>query len=201
MRRGLLVCAVLLCALPAQGDLTSLPPAVVDALTQIDTPPSKSTLNEMFSTPQAAVDNLRAIALDRTIDLGVEIRAIRALPVYCPGTPTAPVPCNGTVVHDTLHILIDDYNTTPHTPRSQLRLRAAVEALGATRTGLASDVDKLTPLLADPSRDVRVTVAHALRNVCNATAIEPLRALFQTEPVEQVQKAITAALRDLRQCP
>ena len=198
MRRGALVAAVLLCALPAQGDLTSLSPAVIDALSQIDTPPSKTTLNDMFSTPQSAIDNLRAIALDHTIDFGVELRAIRALPMYC---PTAPMTCSSTVVHDTLHILIDDYNTTPHTPKSELRLRAAVEALGATRTGLASDVDKLTPLLADPSRDVRVTVAFALRNVCSSTAIEPLRALFQTEPVVQVQKAITAALRDLRQCP
>jgi HEAT repeat protein len=195
MRRGVLACAVVLCAMPAQGDITSLPPAVVDALTQIDTPPSQATLNEMFSTPQAALDNLRAIALDRTIDPGVELRAIRALPIYCPQA------CGSTVIHETLHILIDDYNTTPHTPLSQLRLRAAVEALGATRTGLASDVDKLTPLLADRSRDVRVAVAHALRNVCNATAIEPLRALFQTEPVEQVRVAISAALRDLRLCP
>jgi HEAT repeat protein len=198
MRRGALACAVLLCALPAQGELTTLPPAVVDALTQIDASPSKSTLNEMFSTPQAALDNLRAIALDHTIDPGVELRAIRALPVYC---PTPPLTCGSTVVHDTLHILIDDYNTTPHTPQSQLRLRAAVEALGATRTSLASDVDKLIPLLADRSRDVRVTVALALRNVCSAAAIEPLRALFQTEPVEQVRVAISAALRDLRQCP
>jgi hypothetical protein len=195
MRRGVLGCAVLLCAMPAHGDLTSLPPAVVDALTQIDASPSQATLNEMFSTPQAALDNLRAIALDHTGDPGVQLRAIRALPVYCPAS------CGSTVVHDALHVLIDHYNTTPHTPRSQLRLRAAVEALGATRTGLPSDVTKLVPLLADPSRDVRLTVTHALRKVCSSTAIEPLRALFQTEPVKQVQNAISAALLDLRQCP
>jgi hypothetical protein len=198
MRRGVLACAVLLCAMPVQGDLTSLPPAVVDALTQIDTAPTQSTLNEMFSTPQVALDTLRAIALDHTINFGVELRAIRALPAYCPTPPTT---CSSTVIHDTLHILIDDYKSTEHTPLAQLRLRAAVEALGVTRTGLASDVDKLTPLLDDPSRDVRVTVAHALRNVCSSTAIEPLRARFEIEPVEQVRKAINAALRDLRQCP
>jgi hypothetical protein len=201
MKRGVLACAVLLCALPAQGDLKGLPPAVVDALTQIDTSPSTSTLNDMFSTPQAALDTLRAIALDHTIDLGVELRAIRALPAYCPGTPSAPQPCGSTVIHDTLHILINDYNASEHTPKAMMRLRAAVEALGATRTGLVSDVDKLTPLLADRSRDVRATVALALRNVCNAAAIEPLGARFQIEPVEQVRVVISAALRDLRQCP
>jgi hypothetical protein len=194
---GVIASAVLLCALPAQGDLTSLPPAVIDALTQIDTAPSKATLNNMFPTPQAALDNLRAIALDHSIDLGVELRATRALPAYC---PAAPQPCGATAIHDTLLSLIDDYDRSPRRPQDVLRLRAAVEALGATRSGLVADVDKLRPLLDDPSRDVRATVVRALRNTCNAQAITPLSIRYQNEPTDQVKLAIYAALRDLRQC-
>ena len=200
MRRGVIASALLLCALPglfAWSDLTTLPPAVVDALTQIDTAPQKSTLNEMFSTPDAALENLRLIALDHT-DLGVELRAIRALPAYC---PTAPLPCGSTVIHTTLVALIDEYGRSQHSPQDALRLRAAVEALGVTRAGTSSDVAALSPLLGDPSRDVRATVAQALRTLCNAEAIEPLRARLQIELVEQVRAALTAALRDLRQCP
>jgi HEAT repeat protein len=81
-----------------------------------------------------------------------------------------------------------------------LRLRAAVEALGATHSGLVTDVNKLLPLLDDPSRDVRATVVQALRNTCNAQAITPLSMHYQVEPTEQVKLAIYAALRDLRQC-
>lgn len=194
---GVIALAVLLCALPAQGDLEHLPAAVVDALTQIDSAPSKSALNDMFPTPQAALDNLRAIAVDHTIDLGVELRAIRALPAYCPALPLL---CGGTPVHDTLVSLIDEYARSPRAPQDVLRMRAAVEALGATGSGLATDVDKLLPLLDDPSRDVRATVVRALRNICNGQAITPLSVRYQSEPTDQVKLAIYAALRDLRQC-
>jgi hypothetical protein len=194
---GVIASAVLLCALPAQGDLATLPPAVVDALTQIDTVPSQATINDMFPSPQAALDNLRAIALDHTLDLGslgIQLRAIRALPAYCPQ------PCGDATIHDTLLSLIDDYVRSPRAPQDVLRLRAAVEALGAMRSGLVADVNTLLPLLDDPSRDVRATVVRALRNTCNAQAITPLSMRYQDEPTDQVKLAIYAALRDLRQC-
>jgi len=79
-------------------------------------------------------------------------------------------------------------------------LRAAVESLGATRSGLASDVDKLIPLLGNGSRDVRATVVRALRNVCNMQAIPPLSLRLQSETTDQVRRAISAALVELRQC-
>lgn len=188
---------LLLCAVPAQGELTNLPLPVLDALTQIDTTPSKSTLNDMYPTPEAALDNLRAIAVDHTVALGVELRAIRTLPVYC---AAAPMPC-GDSVHETLLALIDAYDKSPREPQDDLRLRAAVEALGATRSGLTTDVDELLPLLGHASRDVRATVVHALRNICNSQAIGPLSLLYQDEQIDQVKVAISAALRDLRQCP
>jgi hypothetical protein len=197
---GVIASAVLLCALPAQGDLAALPQPVVDALTQMDAAPSMSALNDMFPSPQAALDNLRALALDQTLDLGIlgiQLRAIRALPAYCPDMS---LPCGNTPVHDTLLSLIDHYPGSPRAPQDVLRLRAAVEALGATHSGLITDVNKLLPLLDDPSRDVRATVVRALRNTCNAQAIAPLSMHYQDEPTDQVKLAIYAALRDLRQC-
>jgi HEAT repeat protein len=193
---GVLVAAVLLCTLPAEGDLPDVPAEVVDALTQIDAAPSKATLNAMFPTPQAALDNLRRIALDPS-NVGVQLRAIRALPAYCPAIP---LPCGDTPVHDTLASLVGDYSRSRHEPQDVMRVRTAAEALGATRSGLSADVVTLEPLLDDPSRDVRATAVRALRNVCNGDAITPLSAHYQDEKTEQVKLEIYAALRDLLQC-
>ncbi|HSR98233.1 MAG TPA: HEAT repeat domain-containing protein [Kofleriaceae bacterium] len=190
---GLLAAAVLLCALPAAGALPDLPTEVADALTQIDSAPSRDTLNAMFPTPQAALDKLRQVALDPT-DTGVQLRAIRALPAYCPS------PCANNPVRDTLLSLIDNYSRTMHGPQDIMRLRAAVEALGAMRSGLASDVTLLKPLLDDMSRDVRATAVRALRNICNQDAITPLSMHYQSETTEQVKHEIYDALRDLLQC-
>jgi hypothetical protein len=197
MRLSVISCAVLLCALPADGSNALLTPPVIQALTSIDTIPSTIALNDAFGT-QTPLNNLLSIALDRTIDLGIELRAIRALPAYCPADPQ---PCGpGTPVHDALISLIDG-SPAQRTPHDLLRLRAAVEALGATHSGLAGDVDKLMPLLGSSSRDVRATVVRAIRNVCNSTAISQLSAYFFNEPSRQVQLAITAALQDLGRCP
>ena len=113
-----------------------------------------------------------------------------ALPSYCPAAPAVCGP--GSVAHDTLVALIDSY-AAPRTPQDLLRLRAAVESLGATRSGLASDVDKLIPLLGNGSRDVRATVVRALRNVCNMQAIPPLSLRLQSETTDQVRRAISAS--------
>jgi hypothetical protein len=197
MRLGLASCAVLLAALPAAGDNALLTPPVVAALTMLDAMPSKAALDDAFGA-QAPLDSLLAIARDRTVDLGIELRAMRALPAYC---PPAPAVCgSGTAVHDGLIAILASYASAQPTPQDLLRLRAAVEALGATRSGLAADVSTLLPFLGNGSRDVRATVVHALRNLCNTTAIEPLRTLIQNEPSKQVQLAITAAVQDLARC-
>ena len=195
MRYGLVTAAAVLCALPASGDDTLLSPGVINALTSIDAMPSKTAINQAFPSQQLALAALTTIALDHTIDLGIELRAINALPSFCP-TAT----CTTGPGHDTAVALILDYATSPHTPQDLLRLRAAVEALGATRSGLTSDVDVLLPLLGHASRDVRATVVRALRNICNAKAVAPLKALTTTEPSTQVLLAIYAALQDLAQC-
>jgi hypothetical protein len=199
MRLQLASCAVLLCALPAAGDSSLLSPRVVTALTSIDAVPSIDVLNDAFNTPADALANLQQLARDPAIEFGIAIRAIRALPGYCPAPP---VSCGtGTGVHETLIWLIDDYQALLQpSPQDLLRLRAAVEALGATHTVLDSDVDRLLPLLAHGSRDVRATVVGALRSSCNARATAALKALGLNEPSEQVQFAILSALQDLEHC-
>jgi HEAT repeat protein len=199
MRPGLIACAVLICALPADGGTTAVAPAMVDVLMSIDTPPSQPALYDAFGAPPLLPDNrLLALASDPSLDLGVAIRAIRALPAYCPAAPQV---CGaGTAAHDALVSLIQGYQSSQHTSQDLLRLRAAAEALGATHSGLASDVDELKPLLGDPSRDVRATVVRALRNICNSTAIPPLTTSLPSEPTMQVRLAIVAALHDLSRC-
>jgi glyceraldehyde-3-phosphate dehydrogenase/erythrose-4-phosphate dehydrogenase len=96
--------------------------------------------------------------------------------------------------------LVVSEQAAQRTPQDLLRLRAAVEALGQTRTGLASDVDTLMPMMASTSRDLRATVVRALLNVCNMQALAPLNKSYTTERVAQVKAEIYAAIQDLRQC-
>jgi hypothetical protein len=197
MKIRLALAAALLCALPAQGGNTTLSPGVINALTPIDTLPSKSSLNTVFQTQEKALDNLQTIALDSAVDLGIELRAIRSLPAYCPPAPQVCGP--GSVAHDTLIALIDRYSSPP-TAQDQLRLRAAIEALGAAHSGLSGDVDKLLPLLSSGSRDVRNTVVRALCNIGNSQALAALDQRYQQEATAQVRLAISAAVKNLGHC-
>lgn len=197
MRLPLVSCAVLLTALPADGTTALLPPPVFQALTLIDAVPSKDALDDAFGR-QAPFDNLLSVALDRTIDLGIELRAIRALPAYC---PLAPQICGaGSPAHDALVALVAS-QSSPGTPPDLLRLRAAAEALGATHSGLLDDATQLMSLLGNASRDVRATAIRAIRQVCNSDAIPPLKSYLPRESSPQVRIAITAAVQDLGLCP
>lgn len=212
MTPRLLVIAALLCAVPASGGDIEPTPAQVDALTVVDAPPSQAVIDRAFASgpgPTPGLDAVLALAGDSTQDLGLQIRALRALPQYC-----LPAGCAGTAVHDALARIVDDYRAQLSagalSPQDLLRLRAAMEALGATRSGLQTDVTLLiaAPLLHHPSRDVQVTAVRALRNVCSpdlcsqdaclkdATAVRALRTGADT----QVEAAINRALVDLARC-
>lgn len=202
MKRRLLAIAAMLCALPASGGDAPPDPAVVEALTPIDGLPSKVLVDYAFRGSDAAA-RLSAIASDSANDPGVQIRAIRMLPLYCP-QPS----CATASVHDALVRLVDGYVTALRqapgitlAPLDQLRLRTAVEALGATRSGRASDVHLVTDdpraLLRHPSRDVRVTVVRALRALRSCEAIAPLQTLNASETSAQVKLAIRLALQNL----
>jgi HEAT repeat protein len=192
MRLRLLAALALLCTLPARGDNPQLAPHALDALTQLDTLPSEAALSDALGLPpDQAVVPLAELArnADGTVDLGVQLRAIHALPAFC---PPAPAVCG--LPHDTLIQIINAAQAPQHTREDVLRLRTAIEALGATRSGLDSDVAELLPLLRDDSRDVRATVARALPNLCNAQAAGPLMMRYHVEPVAQVQLEILSAL-------
>lgn len=212
MTRRLLVMAALLCAVPATGSGIDPTSAQIDALTVVDAPPSRALVDRAFSSgpgPTPGLDALLALAGDATQDLGLQIRAMRALPQYC-----LPTGCARSTVHDALAAIVDRYRaqlaTAALSPKDLLRLRAAIEALGATRSGLQADVDLLTApaLLHHPSRDVQVTAVHALRDLCSpdlcsrdaclqdANAIRALRTGTDT----QVDAAINRALADLARC-
>jgi hypothetical protein len=212
MTRRLVVLAALLCAVPATGGDIEPTPAQVDALTVVDAPPTRAMIDLAFSSgpgPTPGLDGALALAGDPTQDLGLQIRALRALPQYC-----LPTGCAGTAVHDALAAIVDRYRAqlaaSALSPQDMLRLRAAMEALGATRSGLQGDVDLLTApaLLHHPSRDVQVTAVHALRNLCSpdlcsqdaclqdANAVRALRTGADT----QVEAAINRALADLARC-
>jgi hypothetical protein len=211
MTRRLFVLAALLCAVPATGSGIAPTPAQVDALTVVDAPPSRAVVDRAFSSgpgPTPGLAALLALAGDSAQDLGLQIRALRALPQYC--LPT----CAGTAVHDALSRIVGDYRAqlaaAALSPQDMLRLRAAMEALGATQSGLQSDVDLLTApaLLHHPSRDVQVTAVHALRNLCStdlcshdaclqdANAVRAIRTGADT----QVDAAVNRALADLARC-
>lgn len=207
MRKLLLLPLVFLASAP-RADTLALPQAILEALTPIDSLPTVAALDHVFgSQPQPdTVSNLAMIALsaDPTLDFGVQLHAIRALPDYCPvgqpcgATPNEPL-VHDTVVHATLIQLIAQYQAIAQAaPRDVLRLRAAIEALGlaGVSAALRSDEELLILFLNHPSRDVRATTAKALGTLCITFAVTPLRTRFAAETVAQVKLAISAALRE-----
>ncbi|HMG54329.1 MAG TPA: hypothetical protein VK601_12620, partial [Kofleriaceae bacterium] len=82
MKTRLIATAALLCALPASGGGVQPTPEQIDALTPIDTQPSRAQVDLAFPSG-ASITGLIALATDPTQDLGLQIRAIRTLPQYC----------------------------------------------------------------------------------------------------------------------
>lgn len=189
---GQIAVLVGLCALPARGEV-ALTPQILYALTSIDTIPTKKDLESVLGnpTPPQALTTLGAYANGPNIDFGMRIRAIRAIPHFCSGQLEE---CRSAIV-----AALADPAGTPG--QRILQRRAAIEALGAARTGSVNDVPLLVGFLGDGSRDIRVAAVRALRDLCDPAAIEPLeqRKVIPTE-VAQVKKAIDEALAVLEQC-
>jgi hypothetical protein len=208
MKVRLIAIAALLTTLRATGANAPLSPAESLTLQAIDQLPTRAQI-DFAVQPAAGLDRLIELASDTTLDLGVQIRSIRLLPLYCqrPGEN-----CGTDPVHDALIAMIQrdtsplrQPGAAPLPPPDLLRVRAEIEALGATRSGLDDDVAVLTAaqpaLLGSPSRDLRVTVVRALRNLGNCKAIVPLQMLAAAETVTQVQNEIVGALQSLQTPP
>lgn len=204
MKRAGLLLLVALCALPVQGDalIEGLSAAELHALTPIDTLPTRAALDGVLQAPDPPqrILRLKEIAMSPTIDFGVRLRAIRALPHYCGTMCRSDGIATGDPAHLSVRKVFEGLDTSDHSGQAILRLRATIEALGATRSGLSQDVAVIVPFLDYSSRDIRVTAARALRDLCNPLALVPLRARYQQEQVDQVRLAISTALRDLGTC-
>ncbi len=196
MKYATIVVLVAMFAIPARGDQMQLTTNVMHALTPIDSIPTKEELITIF--PMNTVTQLSSIAQDAGVDFGVRLRAIRALPQFCAAS------CAGTPPHQTLVALLSSVPPTDQTGTTILLLRATIEALGIAKSGDPNDVTRLSPLLDNPSRDIRAATAFALRDLCNQSAVTPLRNRYNVEMgptgVPQVRLAISEALRDLGTC-
>lgn len=198
MRRlaiGILACAIAGTTALATG--VAITDDVRNTLTQIDTVPTKTQIDTAFGSGADPVTNLSAIAQDLDSDAGVRVRAIHGLGKYC----ASPCPSDD-VVHEALVALINA-NKDESIGQPLVLLRAAVETLGALDIPADSsqpDVDLLVGLLDHTSRDIRASSARALRDLCNTTAVVPLRTRYTVESTEQVKLAISDALRVLEQC-
>lgn len=184
----LLAVPIAFVAQPVRGD-HQLTDEALQVLTMIDRQPTVPELVRAFGPDPTLA--LIHIAIDPAQDLGIRLRAINALPQFCP------TPCGGTQIHSGLRGLVAG---SSQDGRSVVLMRAALEALGTARSGDSSDVGAILPYLSHSSRDLRASAASALRVMCNTQAVSPLRARYDIETVDQVRVAISAALRDLAGC-
>jgi hypothetical protein len=173
---------------------TGLPQPVQNTLTVIDSVPSKQQLDNLFMGEAMALNSLSTIAQDNAADIGIRLRAIHALAKYCIA------PCDeNDVAHDSLETVVSDTHLDI-AGSNVLLLRAAIEAIGSLHVATDFDVIRDLGLLDHPSRDIRAATARALRDICNPSAITPLRVRYTAESTEQVKLAISEALRVLGQC-
>jgi len=185
-------------ALASAGTLQLTAP-MTHVLTPIDSLPSSDQIDAVHGGREQARENLQAIALGEAVvagesgvDIGIQIRAVRALPLYCDA------PCGESAAHDTVVELASMPRYRDARRGSDLLvLRAAIESLGLMR--VQTDLDLLAPYLGHPSRDIRAATALALGDLGNPQAIEPLHSRQHVEQVQQVIEAIGIALSVLEQ--
>jgi hypothetical protein len=97
-----------LAALVAIASGAPISPQAQETLTPIDTVPTRQQLDDAFSTPQLALQNLAALATvtdpNDPDNIGLRLRAIHALAKYCTSTPCAA----SDVAHTSLETVIAD---------------------------------------------------------------------------------------------
>jgi hypothetical protein len=160
MRLGGIAILLGLCVLPAHGN----PPdqQVVHALTLIDSAPTKLELSPLLGNDVAALEKLTTYATPG-VEFGVRLRAIRAIPHFC----SNPALCRAALIS-----VYDNINTNsepgrPPPPGQEVLLEIAfIESLAAIRSGDPDDLVRLMSALDQPSRDVQVAAARALRDLC-----------------------------------
>lgn len=175
----------------------AIPPPVLDTLTPFDSLPSSQQITKVFNdSPTDALAGLQAIAHPPATAVrypGVQLRAVRALIHYCATPCTELDPAHMTLVE----IASDPLYRNSRVGSDLLILRATLEALGALR--VPGDVYRIADQLQHPSRDIRAAAARALRDLGNTQAIPLLRARMNVEEVDQVETALSDALRVLGQ--
>lgn len=171
----------------ARADVTQLPEPVVNALSSIDRVATATELDSVLGGQAQTLAQLQTIVHDANADVGILLRSLHALSQY----PQAQV------AHDMLVEMVQSRSARTPTPTDVLLLRAAIESLGALRN--PNDAPQLVPLLGHASRDVRATVALALRDLGNTSPaiVGTLRQRFGQESSAQVKLAISDALRML----
>jgi hypothetical protein len=169
-----------------------------EALTPIDTVPSKAQLESLPPAYTVSQTELQQLAGDGSASPALRLRAIHALSTYC--AVAAPQTCPDTdPAHQTLVALIQA-NGSAHSGADLLILRGAIEAIGPMRGSNDASMLLDLRLLEHPSRDIRATTALSLGALCNTAAINALHQRYTNESTDQVKLAISAALRMLSAC-
>ena len=178
---------------PRAGGETAPTLQVVHTLTAIDSVPTKEELDHAARRCQRAAAAPLADALDPQVDFGIRLRAVRALPHFCPEQPQQ--------CHAAIWDVLQDIDAASEPPGwTILRQRAAIEALGEARSGLPEDLQLLLGFLQHASRDLRVAATRALRDLCDPAALPALRLRFAIDESQQVKLAIAQAVEVLQQC-
>ncbi len=169
-------------ALSPSGD-----PDVVELLSGINFFPNRSNIDDVLGS--AAVEDLILIAEDDSedSDVGLRIRAYRALGVYEDSE-------NKNLAISSLQLSLQNYSDGE--AEELLFLRASL--LSLAQLAKADAVVDLLPFLDHPSRDIRASSAQALGITESSAAIEALSELLNSDESQQVRVATEDALAVIR---
>jgi HEAT repeat protein len=195
--QGLLVAVLLLSfAPPSRGEQQPLLPLEAHyLLTAIDSIPTRAQLEAALPGDTVAQLVQLAFPTSGNPEFGVQLRALRALSLFAPPTPS---------VRDNVKKLISHPGDLD-VGKQMLLTVAALETLAQFR--FAADLQPVADQLSHPSRDVRVAAARAMRRIGTVPfadaklAITLLQSRQIDETVPAVRLAISEAIQALAQGP